>query len=88
MRVTETVCDRCGSRKVVSSFGFAVGRRADAAGSMEDIVLGCDLCQECKAYLLDLLVETVSKEKIESFFRSLVGQKHGTRPYESLMEED
>jgi len=55
-----TVCDVCGTQKDVQRVSFSYDRRADAAGSVEDVYETFDLC--CKCYLKAL--KAAVKEEI------------------------
>ncbi|GAB6037170.1 hypothetical protein JCM15519_17290 [Fundidesulfovibrio butyratiphilus] len=41
-------CDRCGSVERVSTISVAAGRRRDAGGSSDDVVVAQDLCEACQ----------------------------------------
>jgi len=55
MKEVITRCDKC-LRPGATNFGKEVGRRADAAGGMENIILSCDLCIDCHVSILSGLV--------------------------------
>lgn len=56
--MTITICDICKSQDNVSRHRWTIDRRLDAAGSMEDISEGFDLCSEC---MRSVLAATIQK---------------------------
>jgi|GEM_PF-6143634 len=61
---TILVCDMCDTRKGVERHSWAIDRRADAAGGMEDVTVAVDLCLKCENRLLKEALNTILGEKI------------------------
>ena len=49
MKITKTVCDRCGSETVESSFFVEIDRQLDPAGSRDSVGENIDICGKCAA---------------------------------------
>ena len=86
MRVTDTLCDRCG-RGNASDSGMIVGRRCDAAGSMENVTLDADLCTDCKAAFFTDMLAALPREITEDYLRGRRGLANGPRKGGLLFQE-
>lgn len=52
-------CDRCGKQNITPvNFGVLVDRKADAAGGMENEWEDCDVCTNCAANFIAVLLDT------------------------------
>lgn len=63
MKRTVYNCDRCGKDlKDCQGLSVDIGRRSDAAGSMETITEEFDICHSCSVSLLQAFLCTMSYE--------------------------
>lgn len=65
MRQEIITCDRCGAGDA-SGLGFAVGRKMDGAGSMEDVEMSADLCFRCTVAVTVSVLQEVEPDWLKS----------------------
>jgi len=70
---TYYTCDRCGNKLPDDHATLAViiDRRADAAGSMENVCEHIDLCQKCLVYAVQRLLLLLDYNQRREFIKTL-----------------